>query len=43
MGTSCSYDPDLELIEDNYLKGTPIDSLHVRNDQENDGSWPKIN
>jgi GDP-L-fucose synthase len=27
MGTSCSYDPDLELIEDNYLKGTPIDSL----------------
>ena len=27
MGTSCSYDPDLELIEENYLIGTPIDSL----------------
>lgn len=27
MGTSCSYDPDLELSEPNYLLGTPIDSL----------------
>jgi GDP-L-fucose synthase len=27
MGTSCSYDPDLSLIEDNYLIGKPIDSL----------------
>jgi GDP-L-fucose synthase len=27
MGTSCSYDPELELVEENYLAGTPIDSL----------------
>ncbi|OGN60021.1 MAG: GDP-fucose synthetase [Chlamydiae bacterium RIFCSPHIGHO2_12_FULL_27_8] len=27
MGTSCSYDPDLPHIEENYLKGKPIDSL----------------
>jgi GDP-L-fucose synthase len=27
MGTSCSYSPDLPLEEENYLKGTPIDSL----------------
>lgn len=26
-GTSCSYDPALELTEDNYLAGKPIDSL----------------
>jgi len=27
MGTSCSYDPELELVEENYLAGSPIDSL----------------
>ena len=27
IGTSCAYDPNEELIEENYLKGTPIDSL----------------
>jgi len=27
MGTSCAYDPTLELIEENYLTGLPIDSL----------------
>jgi GDP-L-fucose synthase len=27
MGTSCSYSPDLELVEENYLDGVPIDSL----------------
>lgn len=27
MGTSCSYDPDMELAEENYLAGTPIESL----------------
>ena len=27
MGTSCSYAPDQELIENNYLAGTPIESL----------------
>lgn len=27
MGTSCSYSPSLELVEENYLDGTPIDSL----------------
>lgn len=27
MGTSCSYDPDLPLIESNYMDGVPIDSL----------------
>src|SRR5689334_18349859 len=26
MGTSCSYDPQLPLIEENYLAGSPIDS-----------------
>ncbi len=29
IGTSCSYAPDLPLIEENYLKGTPIDSLYT--------------
>jgi GDP-L-fucose synthase len=27
IGTSCSYDPQLELVEENYLAGTPIESL----------------
>ena len=27
IGTSCAYDPALELVEDNYLVGTPIESL----------------
>jgi len=27
MGTSCAYDPDLELVEENYLAGKPIESL----------------
>ncbi len=27
MGTSCSYAPDQELIEKNYLSGLPIESL----------------
>lgn len=27
MGTSCAYDPTLDLVEENYLTGTPIDSL----------------
>lgn len=27
MGTSCAYDPTLELVEENYLTGLPIDSL----------------
>ncbi|MEM8779804.1 MAG: NAD-dependent epimerase/dehydratase family protein [Cyanobacteria bacterium P01_G01_bin.49] len=27
MGTSCAYDPDLSLIEENYLTGMPISSL----------------
>ena len=27
MGTSCSYSPELALREENYLAGTPIDSL----------------
>jgi GDP-L-fucose synthase len=27
MGTSCSYDPSMELKEENYLKGVPIESL----------------
>lgn len=27
IGTSCSYAPDLSLIEENYLQGMPIDSL----------------
>lgn len=28
MGTSCSYDPALPLIEDNYMQGQPIESLY---------------
>ncbi len=27
IGTSCAYDPDLELSEEHYLDGRPIDSL----------------
>jgi GDP-L-fucose synthase len=27
IGTSCAYDPDLPLVEENYLTGTPIESL----------------
>lgn len=27
IGTSCSYDPSLPLVEDQYLNGRPIDSL----------------
>lgn len=27
MGTSCSYAPDKQLVEDNYLDGIPIESL----------------
>ncbi len=27
IGTSCSYDPNLSLIEDNYLQGSPIKPL----------------
>ena len=27
MGTSCSYPPELELDEENYLEGRPIESL----------------
>lgn len=27
MGTSCSYDPELPLSEEHYLRGKPIDSL----------------
>lgn len=27
MGTSCAYAPELELAEDNYFAGVPIDSL----------------
>ena len=27
MGTSCAYAPDEKLVEENYLVGTPIDSL----------------
>ncbi len=29
IGTSCSYDPKLPLIEENYLKGSPIESLYT--------------
>jgi GDP-L-fucose synthase len=29
IGTSCSYDPDLPLAEENYLIGKPIDSLYT--------------
>ena len=27
MGSSCAYDPEYELVEANYLVGTPIESL----------------
>lgn len=27
IGTSCAYDPHIPLVEENYLKGVPIDSL----------------
>ena len=27
MGTSCAYDPELDLVEENYMTGKPIDSL----------------
>lgn len=27
IGTSCAYAPDMELVEENYLVGMPIDSL----------------
>jgi GDP-L-fucose synthase len=29
IGTSCSYDPNLELKEENYLVGIPIESLYT--------------
>lgn len=29
IGTSCSYDPNLSLTEENYLKGEPIESLYA--------------
>ncbi len=29
MGTSCSYSPDLPLVESEYLNGTPIESLYT--------------
>jgi GDP-L-fucose synthase len=29
MGTSCAYDPGLELVEENYMVGTPIPSLYT--------------
>jgi len=29
IGTSCAYDPRLPLIEDNYLRGEPIESLYT--------------
>ena len=29
IGTSCSYAPDKELIEENYLVGAPIESLYT--------------
>ena len=29
MGTSCSYDPNMPLIEENYLEGRPIESLYT--------------
>jgi len=29
MGTSCAYDPNLPLIEENYLRGEPIASLYT--------------
>ena len=27
MGTSCAYDPNMELKEENYMRGEPIDGL----------------
>ncbi len=27
MGSSCVYDPELDLLEENYLQGVPVDSL----------------
>jgi GDP-L-fucose synthase len=27
MGTSCAYSPELELVEENYLTGLPVESL----------------
>lgn len=29
MGTSCAYSPNLEMIEDNYMLGEPIESLYT--------------
>jgi GDP-L-fucose synthase len=29
MGTSCAYAPDQELVEENYMVGTPIESLYT--------------
>ncbi len=29
LGTSCAYDPELPLEEENYLKGQPISSLYT--------------
>ena len=29
MGTSCSYPPELDLNEENYMSGEPIDSLYT--------------
>lgn len=29
MGTSCSYSPGIDMIEDNYMDGEPIDSLYT--------------
>jgi GDP-L-fucose synthase len=29
IGTSCAYAPDRELVEENYLIGTPIESLYT--------------
>lgn len=29
MGTSCAYSPELPLVEANYMRGEPIESLHT--------------
>ncbi len=29
MGTSCAYDPNLELTEENYMVGEPVESLYT--------------
>lgn len=29
MGSSCSYDPSLPTVEENYMKGSPIESLYT--------------